>query len=90
VELTLTLGSIGVRTTPTASLLYSLAARRLAERAVRLDDLERWKALDEPGRRELESELIEISLAAVVTGSSSVEAAVNELFLERAEFDQAV
>jgi hypothetical protein len=62
----------------------------LANRALALDDVEAWRT-DEPARqRERESELLEISLATVITAHSSVEAAVNELYLERTEFDNAV
>src|SRR5262249_7270464 len=47
-------------------------------------------ARDAVEREDLENELLEVSLATVITSYSAVEAAVNELYPERAEFDRSV
>jgi hypothetical protein len=75
--------------TPTASVfssaagavIFAAAARRLSERAVALDDVAAVAGLDEQGFIARAGELIDGSLAAVLTACLSVEAAVNELFL---------
>jgi hypothetical protein len=78
----LTGGAVTVSQKPNGSVTYTKAAQRLAARAVALDNLAEWDALDAAGKQEREDQLLELSLAAVLTAYCAVEAVVNELYCE--------
>jgi hypothetical protein len=73
-----------------ATSLYMGAARRFARAADVLDNRETFDTEGEPRRSQRSHELIETAVAAVVLSYSAVEAVINELFVERDHFDQAV
>jgi hypothetical protein len=70
-------------TVTAASIMYFDAARRFSERAVVLDDPVIFDALDRNGREARAGELVDSTLAAVLTANSAIEAVINELFVER-------
>jgi len=77
---------VRMSTVTSASIIYFDAARRFSERAVVLDDPVIFDALDRNGQEARAGELVDSTLAAVLTANSAIEAVINELFVERALF----
>lgn len=70
-----------VRTATLASIVYAGAARQFAAQAAVLDDVTTYQAADEKRRPVIETELLNVSLAAVLTSYFAIEAFLNEIFL---------
>src|SRR5262245_1018885 len=75
-------GGVRFHTIAHASIIFASAAHRFSLDAQRLDNPEIYNTLDERGRGRIEAELLDISLAAVLTANLAVEATVNELYLD--------
>ncbi len=71
----------GIRTATSASMLYAGAARQFAAQAASLDDVAVHHAAEEKRRGEIETELLNVSLAAVLTSYFAIEALLNEVFV---------
>lgn len=71
----------GIRTATSASVLYAGAARQFAAQAASLDDFVVHQAADEKRRSQIETELLNVSLATVLTSYFAIEGLLNEVFL---------
>lgn len=75
-----------ISTTTSGAVVLVQTARRMSEAAARLDDPAVFALLDTAGSDSRQNELIDASLAAVITSFTYVEALANEFFLDTVLF----
>lgn len=78
-----------ISTTTSGAIVLVQTAGRMSQLAARLDDSAAFELMDAAGKQRTQDQLIDISLAAVITSYTYVEALTNELFLDTTLFSRA-
>lgn len=74
-------GSAGIRVSTSGAILYFGGSRSFAAQANSLDDAQAWKAAPKTRQQQIETDLLNASLAAAMMSFTGVEALLNELYL---------